>query len=544
MSLLYRVCVLILCVKGREIFWSQRETDPSLKDLFASLNDHDKVYIPKGTYTSEGGLELRNLHNISLNLEGRLSFSPLKGWPREKNGHVKNALIVENVTHFHLWGSGTIDGKGQHWWGLPGIGYLQHAENRPRLVQILHSQKIRLQGLTLINSPYWTLDIKHCDMVEVDHVTISNVRSMSKTPTLWDMTAFNTDGIDVAGSNIWIHDVSINTQDDTIAIKGPSSNILVERVHGTGMGLAIGAIADETYRNITVRDSWLEYPYKGIYIKFQPIESKFDVGEHPNPNGTLSDVLFENITLVRPLWWALWIGPAQQSDTRSLCYANPCSICYPLLPTAHCNGQPERYAQRVTLRHVRIVQPRGNLGLIMGAHPPATFTSIIFDSVRVVNEAESPRPESLLPLAESSTPDPYLGGTFSILFLIALLLCFSCLKWTLMGYAIACGIFTSGALMSVFAFLHLMNLKGDTYTRCEGVENGIAMGDTWPLPDCFEDQTTGEKGTYNYTPMSYGGVALGLLVSSLVIFVITCFRRTWGRRRGTPTNYIPLETMS
>ena len=34
-----------------------------------------------------------------------------------------------------------------------------------------------------------------------------------------DMTAFNTDGFDVTGRNVWIHDCSVWDQDDCIAVK-------------------------------------------------------------------------------------------------------------------------------------------------------------------------------------------------------------------------------------------------------------------------------------------------------------------------------------
>ena len=27
------------------------------------------------------------------------------------------------------------------------------------------------------------------------------------------------------------------------------------------------------------------------------------------------------------------------------------------------------------------------------------------------------------------------------------------------------------------------------YLRCEGVENGLALGDTYPVPPCFQDGT-------------------------------------------------------
>ena len=36
---------------------------------------------------------------------------------------------------------------------------------------------------------------------------------------LIDLTAFNTDGFDVTGKNVWIHDCTVWAQDDCIAVK-------------------------------------------------------------------------------------------------------------------------------------------------------------------------------------------------------------------------------------------------------------------------------------------------------------------------------------
>lgn len=508
---------LVGFVYGKEYTWSQQDDEPTLSELLLSLEDYDSVYIPNGMYTISGGLELNDVNHVTLQLDGTLAFSS-HGWPRYDGGHVKNAFTISNVTYLSIRGHGQLDGQGYHWWGVPFLGYLLHAENRPRLLQVKHSKHIQVSGISLVNSPYWTLDIHRCDYVEVSQLSVVNVRSSSAIPTLWDMTAFNTDGIDVSGTYIWVHDVAIKTQDDTIAVKGPSEHILIERVRGTGMGLAIGSIADEQFNNITIRDSYLEYPYKGIYIKFQPNESKFDQTSNPNPNGTLSNVLYENITLFRPLGWAVWVGPAQQSDTRRLCHANPCSICWPVLPGAQCHGQVDRYAYNITLRSVRIVQPRGNLGVIMGAIP-STFNSLVFDSVRVYNEP-MPIPSYFKTFVYVSTPDPYLLGT---LISIAVLLAFVCVCVFLcrqLGYIVSGVLF----LFACFLSLSLLTRSSMVYTRCEGVDNGLAIGNTWPVPDCFENSTDSGNGFYHYTPTSTIFFIVSLVVVSIVIVSITKVR--------------------
>ena len=63
------------------------------------------------------------------------------------------------------------------------------------------------------------------------------------------MFPFNTDGIDPAGTNIWIHDCEIENYDDAVAVKPSSSkyiipcttNVLVENIKVKyGVGMSIG----------------------------------------------------------------------------------------------------------------------------------------------------------------------------------------------------------------------------------------------------------------------------------------------------------------
>ena len=55
-------------------------------------------------------------------------------------------------------------------------------------------------------------------------------------------------------------------QDDTFCIKDGTSNVLVERVNASGMGLTIGSISSNI-KNITFRDVHMHHTKKGIYMK-------------------------------------------------------------------------------------------------------------------------------------------------------------------------------------------------------------------------------------------------------------------------------------
>jgi polygalacturonase len=79
--------------------------------------------------------------------------------------------------------------------------------------------------------------------------------------------AYNTDGFDVTGTNVHIHDCYIWNQDDCISVKDDSNNMLFERITCSGMGLVIGSIGSSIVNNITFRDCYLPSTIKGaIYF--------------------------------------------------------------------------------------------------------------------------------------------------------------------------------------------------------------------------------------------------------------------------------------
>lgn len=172
-------------------------------------------------------------------------------------------------------------------------------------------------------------------------------------------------------SDVYIHDVNVWCQDDVTSVKDGSSNMLFERVNASGMGIVVGSIGNSIVLNITFRDFYLHRPYKGVYFKFRQTEWY----------GLIENVLVENMLMERPTV-PIWIGPAQQSDSRSLCLANPCSICWPMLPWARCYGIRNDYFDNITLRIITINRPVKK-GVLIG-HQLNRMTNVIFDSVSVL----------------------------------------------------------------------------------------------------------------------------------------------------------------
>ena len=172
---------------------------------------------------------------------------------------------------------------------------------------------------------------RRCEWINYKKYFIRNKRTNSTKNTLIDKSAFNTDGFDIQGENVHIHDCTIITQDDCIAVKGDSKNMLFERITASGVGLTIGSIGQDNVNNITFKDCIMPNTDKGIYIKFNRGANKKD-------GGSITNIIYNNITIINPSEYAIWIGPAQQTDGPNICNANPCSLCWPFSPFAKCDA--------------------------------------------------------------------------------------------------------------------------------------------------------------------------------------------------------------
>jgi polygalacturonase len=276
---------------------------------------------------------------------------------------------------------GLIDGSGEKWWGA--VKYLEIGENRPRLIHIEDAADLKVENLFFKNSPYWTFYANDVANVEIHHCRVDARRDNSDHHDLYDLTAFNTDGFDVAGKDIWIHDCEIWNDDDCIAVKEMngggkraqcSENMLFERINASGVGLTIGSIGPSSLhtcvRNITFRDCVMPNSYKGIYMKSRP--------GSPGETGEITRVLYENIRIESPTQWAIWIGPQQAS------YSDSCSLLWPFDPFAACPVPAEITWSDITLRNVTVITSSLSPGVLIG-NETNPMQNIVFDNVRAID---------------------------------------------------------------------------------------------------------------------------------------------------------------
>ena len=84
----------------------------------------------------------------------------------------------------------------------------------------------------------------------------------------------------------------------------------------------------------------MEKPIKGIYVK---------TNRGNNGIGTISNIDYTNITMNRPSWWAIYIGPQQQSQPDGK--GEGC-MKYPLDPD--CPTEPRITMSNISLTNIAI----------------------------------------------------------------------------------------------------------------------------------------------------------------------------------------------
>ena len=273
------------------------------------------LFFPAGTYLT-GAIRLKS--NITLELEAGatllfsdnfddyLPFMEVRheGVMMKSFSPLISAMDAENIT---IKGEGTLDGQGKAWWteffriyvdleknGMRELNKYQplwerendvealYAETnedwhgtlkrrffRPPFIQPVRCRRVRIEGVKIINSPFWTVNPEFCDNVVVTGVTIHNVPSP------------NTDGINPESCrNVHVSDCHISVGDDCITLKSgrdaqarrlgvPCENITITNctmLSGHG-GVVIGSEMSGSVRKVTISNCVFDGTDRGIRIK-------------------------------------------------------------------------------------------------------------------------------------------------------------------------------------------------------------------------------------------------------------------------------------
>lgn len=191
-----------------------------------ALQPGDLFLVPNKTFHLVGGIIVDTLFNVTFQLDGTLFFTDDRNtWPTH-GGHVLECLQFNSLTNvtFTSSGKGTLNGNGKKWWGA--IKFLENGEDRPRLFHILRSQNILFENILLKDSPFWTFWAENCDGLVVRHSEVDVRVDNADKHDIADLQAFNTDGFDITGKNVYMHDLQVSFSTFHRHLKIFSSNSL------------------------------------------------------------------------------------------------------------------------------------------------------------------------------------------------------------------------------------------------------------------------------------------------------------------------------
>lgn len=280
---------------------------------------------------------------------------------------------LENIA---IVGEGRLIGNGaswHHWKQLQGKAAteLYHAEAnnipvkervygskqtalRPSFLQTINCKNVHIQGLTIEDSPQWTLHPVYCENVLIQDLTIHTL-------------GHNTDGLNPDScKNVLIEGCSFTTGDDCIAINSgmnedglrvgkPCENIIIRNCtmnHGHG-GIVIGSGMSGGVKNIYAKDNIIHGGMWGIRMKSMRGRA-----------GYIRDIWFEDISISNTSHTAIHITMFYEYTTV-LPLSNTPSDCFHIyLKNIHgennkedviIKGLPEHNIKDVTLHNINLM---------------------------------------------------------------------------------------------------------------------------------------------------------------------------------------------
>jgi polygalacturonase len=243
------------------------------RSIDAAAKSGGTVTFPAGTYLTgsifvKSGVTLKIDKGVTLMGSQHIEDYPMMptrvagiemSWPA--------ALVnVYKQTGASVVGDGTIDGDGKVFWDSywalrkidepKGLRWASDYDaRRPRLIQIFDSSDVKLSGLMLRRSGFWTVDICYSHDVTVDGITIRNNEG-GHGPS--------TDGIDIDSSRkILVEHADIAVNDDALCLKAgrdfdglrvnrPTEDVVLRDsiVREGAAGVTFGSETSGGFRNI------------------------------------------------------------------------------------------------------------------------------------------------------------------------------------------------------------------------------------------------------------------------------------------------------
>nr|ACI26689.1 rhamnogalacturonan-hydrolase [Irpex lacteus] len=199
----------------------------AFSDCVTKATNGATLYVPPGNYNMQTWQTLNHGTKWAFQLDGVITRTSTTGG---------NMIVIQNANDFEFFSS---TGKG----AIQGNGY-QCRNAGPRLIRVVTSNNWSLHDIIMVDSPEFHLVIQDGSNGEVYNTVIRGGN------------LGGSDGIDVWGTNYWIHDIEVTNRDECVTVKSPANHIQVEQIWcNQSGGSAIGSLgANTTIQNVLYRN--------------------------------------------------------------------------------------------------------------------------------------------------------------------------------------------------------------------------------------------------------------------------------------------------
>lgn len=273
-----------------------------------SASGGGSVVFPSGKTFMAGPLHLKSNVDLHLQPNSVLLANPdeavyTESAFRGNRGEGMMWISGKDIQNISITGRGRIDGNGVAFMGRElddsyELKPVTDFDPRPHVLTLVNACNVKINGVTIANSAYWTVHLVGCYDVAISDISLLN-----------NLKIRNGDGIDIDHSRkVRISNCFIESGDDCICLKnrrefeeyGPCEDVVVTNCIMTSRSCAvkIGSENMDAIRRVLFDNCIITKSNRGIGIQNRD-------------EGTVSDITFSNMTVDCRLFSDVWWGKSE-----------------------------------------------------------------------------------------------------------------------------------------------------------------------------------------------------------------------------------------
>lgn len=266
------------------------------------------VIFESGKTYMSGPVHLKSDVNLHLKPNSVLLANPdesvyTESAFRANRGEGMMWISGTDLRNVSITGTGRIDGNGVAFMGKElddsyELKPVTDFDPRPHVLTLINVENVKISGVTIANSAYWTVHLVGCHDVAISDISLLN-----------NLKIRNGDGIDVDHSRkVRINNCYIESGDDCICLKnrrefeeyGPCEDIVVTNCIMTSRSCAV-KIGSENMDSIS----------RVLFDNCIITDSNRGIGIQNRDEGTVTNVTFSNMIVDCHLFSDVWWGKSE-----------------------------------------------------------------------------------------------------------------------------------------------------------------------------------------------------------------------------------------